>query len=175
MKSFELQPHLSGDLVQIRPMKKEEFEPLYAVASDPLIWELHPEKERYRRDIFQKYFDGAIQSAGAVVIEDKNGNIIGASRYYDCNFHQSQITIGYTFLGRKYWGGQFNLEVKKLMLNHAFKFVDRVIFEIGEKNLRSRRAIEKIGAKMIQGKSFGKGDQVIYQMTREEFQRNLHV
>jgi len=167
--NFELQPNLPGNLVQIRPLKKEDFEPLYAVASDPLIWELHPEKERYRRDVFQKYFDGAIQSAGAVVIEDKNGNIIGASRYYDYNFHQSQVTIGYTFLGRKYWGGQFNREVKKLMLNHAFRFVDRVVFEIGEKNLRSRRAIEKIGAKMIQSEHLGKANQVVYQITREEF------
>ena len=166
---LKIQAILQSDLVRIRPMQADEFESLFAVASDPLIWELHPQSDRYKREVFLKYFESAIQSGGALVIEDtKDNSIIGASRYYDHIEEKSSIVIGYSFLVRKYWGGTYNREVKKLMLQHAFMFVENVNFEIGENNLRSRRAIEKIGAKLIDQKKLDATNHLIYQIKKTE-------
>jgi N-acetyltransferase len=148
-RSFELQPTLIGDLLELRPLRAEHFNELFAAASDPLIWEQHPESDRYKREIFQRYFDGAIESKGAFAIVDrKSGRVIGSSRYCHLNLSESEVEIGWTFMERAYWGGDYNRELKQLMLDHAFKFVERVVFVVGETNLRSQKALEKIGAKL---------------------------
>lgn len=149
--TFDLQPTLTGELVQLRPLRPEDFEPLLAAASDPLIWEGHPEPTRYRRDVFRKFFDSGIASGGAFAVIDRNtGHIIGSSRYHDFKpGPPSEIEIGFTFLERAYWGGRYNAEMKRMMLDHAFRFVDRVVFTVGENNLRSRKALEKIGARLV--------------------------
>jgi RimJ/RimL family protein N-acetyltransferase len=140
-----LQPILSGQLVRLRPLAPDDFEPLYQAASDPLIWEQHPQNTRYQRAVFAQYFAAALKSQGALlVLERATGRVIGCSRYYDRQARQ--ITIGYTFLIRACWGGRYNGEMKKLMLDHAFRQFDRVLFEIGEHNLRSQTAIERLGA-----------------------------
>lgn len=147
---FELQPTLTGSLIHVRPLVKSDLEQLYQVASDPLIWEQHPQKDRFREKIFHDFFEQALNSRGALVIaKAESMQIIGSSRYYDFDESESCIVIGYTFLGREYWGGDFNKELKRLMLNHAFQFVDRVHFHIGECNVRSQRAIERIGAHLV--------------------------
>jgi RimJ/RimL family protein N-acetyltransferase len=100
--------------------------------------------------VFQGFFDGALRSKGALVVVDRrDGRMIGSSRYHDLKIEESQVEIGYTFLTRKYWGGSFNRELKTLMLDHAFRFVDVVVFVVGEANVRSRRAMEKIGGELI--------------------------
>ncbi len=147
---FDLQPTLVGKLIEARPLRQEDFTALHQAASDPLIWEQHPEPTRYQREAFQRYFDSGMASKGAlVVIERKTGRIIGSSRYHDLKPEESQVEIGYTFLERSYWGGDYNGELKRLMLDHAFRFVERVVFVIGENNLRSQKAIQKIGAKFL--------------------------
>jgi len=147
--SFDLQPNdLKNEFVHLIPLKQEDFERLYEVASDPLIWEQHPNKNRYQRKEFENYFKGAMESGGAFLITDANtGKPIGSSRYYDFNEDEKKIEIGYTFLARDHWGTTYNRAVKKLMLDHAFKYVDHVIFHIGAENIRSQKAIEKLGAK----------------------------
>jgi len=146
----ELQPTLENDIVKLVPLTEEDFEILYQVASDPLIWEQHPDRYRYKRDVFEKFFKSAMESHGAFLILDQNSDeVIGGSRYYDFDEEKKSIAIGYTFLARKCWGTIYNKAMKTLMLDHAFKFVDTVIFHIGAKNIRSQRAIEKLGAKKI--------------------------
>jgi len=116
-------------------------------ASDPLIWEQHPESDRYKEEVFKVFFREALESGGAFVVIDKqNQQIIGSTRYYGYDLEKSEIEIGWTFLTRKYWGGRYNREMKQLMLAHAFRFVENVVFFVGEKNLRSQKAMEKIGA-----------------------------
>ncbi|HWC15861.1 MAG TPA: GNAT family N-acetyltransferase, partial [Terriglobales bacterium] len=128
----------------------QDFDALFQAASDPLIWEQHPEPDRYKREIFQRYFDSGIASGGAVVVIDrKSGRVIGSSRYHDFKPEASEIEIGFTFLEREFWGGAYNGELKSLMLDHAFRFVDRVVFVVGENNLRSQKALEKIGARFL--------------------------
>ena len=147
---LDLQPTLTGHLLALRPLHTGDFEALYAAASDPLVWEQHPEPLRYRRDVFQKFFDGAIRSRGAFVVTDLvSGRVIGSSRYYDYSAVRHEVTVGYTFLARAYWGGSYNREVKRLMLDHAFQHVERVLFEVGEKNVRSQKALRKIGARQV--------------------------
>jgi N-acetyltransferase len=150
---FDLQPTLRGELIELRPLRPDDFDALFSAASDTLIWEQHPESDRYQRDVFQKYFDGALESKGAfAIIERESGRIIGSSRYCNLDPKESEVEIGWTFLERKFWGGSYNRELKKLMLDHAFQFVDRVLFVVGEKNLRSQKALEKIGARFLKKK-----------------------
>src|SRR5262249_22884838 len=143
---FDLQPTLIGDRLELRPLRREDFDALYAAASDPRIWEQHPESDRYERDVFQRYFDGAIDSGGAFAVIDRlSGRIIGSSRYHGYDAAASEIEIGWTFLERAYWGGAYNREMKRLMVGHALKHVTRVVFLVGLTNMRSQRAMEKIG------------------------------
>ena len=145
--SFDLQPHLKGELIELRPLRPEDWDDLFAVASDPLIWEQHLESDRYREGVFNIFFKEALESSGAfVVIDNKTQQIIGSTRFYGYDPEKSEIEIGWTFLARKYWGGRYNREMKRLMLTHAFKFVENVVFYVGEKNIRSQKAMEKIGA-----------------------------
>lgn len=151
-----LQPTLRGELLLLRPLAKNDFESLYRAACDPLIWELHPDPNRHTRKVFTEYFRSGMESGGAfAIIEKVSGDLIGSSRYYDSLPEEKKISVGYTFLERKFWGGRYNYELKKLMLDHAFRYVDLVDFEIGEKNFRSRRAIEKIGAWLVGSKKPG--------------------
>ncbi|WP_240916526.1 GNAT family N-acetyltransferase [Pedobacter sp. HDW13] len=143
---FDLQPTLENDLIQIVPLKETDFEALYAVASDPLIWEQHPNKDRYQRTVFQNFFKGAIESKGAfIVYEKETGKIVGSSRYYELDEENSSVAVGYTFIGREFWGKGHNRALKTLMLDYAFQFVDKVILHIGASNYRSQKATEKLG------------------------------
>lgn len=147
---FELQPILQNEWVLMRPLKEDDFEDLYKVASDPLIWEQHPSKTRYQRDVFQNYFKGAMESGGAfAVYNSETGELIGSTRFYDYNEENKSVLIGYTFIARHCWGSNYNRSMKTLMLNHAFQIVDKVIFHVGENNTRSRKAMEKIGGILI--------------------------
>jgi RimJ/RimL family protein N-acetyltransferase len=150
MTPFNLQPVLKSELLILKPLKSEDFDELYAVASDPLIWEQHPASDRYKREVFKEYFNGAMECKGAFAILDaKTGKIIGSSRYQGANVERSDVIIGFTFLARDYWGGPYNRNLKTLMLEHAFKFVDSVLFHVGENNYRSQMAMEKIGGVKI--------------------------
>jgi RimJ/RimL family protein N-acetyltransferase len=145
---FELQPTLRGDCLELRPLTRDDFDALLEAAGDPIIWEQHPEPDRYRRDTFQRYFEGAIESGGAFAVVDRaTARIIGSSRYCNLKPAESEVEIGWTFLERAFWGGTYNREMKRLMIEHALRFVNRVVFVVGEKNLRSRRALQKIGAR----------------------------
>ena len=146
---FELQPTIENDLVKIQPLKPTDFELLYKIASDPLIWEQHPNKDRYQREVFQTFFKGAIESGGAFLVFNNKGEPIGSSRFYEFDKNASSILIGYTFIAKDHWGREYNKALKSVMLKHAFKFVDTVFFHIGSTNIRSQKAIEKLGAKKM--------------------------
>lgn len=168
---FELQPTLLGELLELRPLRPEDFADLYAVASDPLIWEQHPNSDRYQEDVFREFFRGALESGGAfIVIDRSDGRVIGSSRYHRYLPEKSEIEIGWTFLARSHWGGVYNGEMKRLMLQHAFRFVDSVIFRIGPQNMRSRRAVEKVGGVYVGSETDASGtERVVYRITASAF------
>ncbi len=145
--SFDLQPRLKGEFIELRPLTPEDWDDLFTIASDPFIWEQHPESDRYKENVFKVFFKEALDSGGAfVVIDNKTQQIIGSTRFYGYDSEKSEIEIGWTFLARKYWGGRYNREMKQLMLAHAFNFVESVVFFVDENNIRSQKATEKIGA-----------------------------
>jgi RimJ/RimL family protein N-acetyltransferase len=145
-----LQPTLKGELLELRPLQRDDFDALYSSAADPLIWEQHPEPDRYKREVFQGFFERALESKGAfAIIERKTGRIIGSSRFYGYDAERREVFVGYTFLERAFWGGHYNRELKQLMLDHAFGFVDHVLFHVGENNLRSQKALQKLGATVL--------------------------
>ena len=169
--SFDLQPALKGALLELRPLRPEDWSDLYAVASDPLIWEQHPVSDRYKEDVFRGYFREAMESGGAMIaIDAKDGRVIGASRYQGYDEANSEIEIGWTFLARPHWGGAYNKEMKQLMLRHAFRFVKNVVFLVGPRNMRSQRAMEKIGGVRAGSRRDAHGkENVVFRITASTF------
>lgn len=148
--NFSIQPQLSNERIVLLPLKETDFEELYAVASDPDIWEQHPNKDRWKMEVFRNFFDGAVKSGGAFKIVDQiSGEVIGSTRFYDYDEKENSIFIGYTFYGTAYWGTGINLSVKQIMLDYIFQFVSKVQFHIGAENKRSQIAIGRIGAVKI--------------------------
>ena len=143
---FDFQPTVISDLIHVRPLQAADFDNLYAVAADPVLWEQHPQQNRHQENVFRRFFLDALASGGALAVVDvRDGRLIGSSRYHGYDAERSEIEIGWTFLARSHWGGAYNKELKRLMLRHAFASVGTVVFLIGPTNLRSQRAVEKIG------------------------------
>jgi N-acetyltransferase len=158
-----LQPRLRSELLEVRPLRADDFDELFALASDPLVWEQHPDRDRWREEVFRRYFDEQLASGGGMAVVDRaTGAVIGSSRYHDYDAARSEVEIGWTFLGRAYWGGATNGELKRLMLDHAFAAVDCVVFCIGHDNVRSQRAVEKLGA----GRVGERRGMVMYELRR---------
>lgn len=148
----ERQPTLEGELVVLRPSTPQDWDALFAVASDPLVWEVHPAHDRWQEPVFRAYFDSGIASGGALTILDRaTGCVIGSSRFDNWDAAADEIEIGWTYLSRAYWGGAYNREIKRLMLDHIHGYVGTAVFTVGEGNIRSRKAMEKIGGKLRPG------------------------
>lgn len=142
--------NLQDNIVKLVPLQEADFDDLFKVASDPLIWEQHPTSDRYKPEVFKLYFDGAIKGQAAFkIIDIPTNEIIGSSRFYDFNPDKRSIAIGYTFLAKKFWGGIYNKAAKKLLMDYAFQFVDNIYFHIGSTNFRSQKAMTKIGATKV--------------------------
>lgn len=147
---MDLQPTLENDLVHIRPLKIADIVSLYEVSKDPKIWEQHPCK-RYLRPEFEKFFEESIASKGALTILDKRTNaIIGSSRYKKFDGFPDVVEIGWTFISRQFWGGKYNTTIKNLMIEHAFHFVNNIVLYVDKNNIRSQKAVKKIGGKIIE-------------------------
>ncbi len=174
MRPIDRQPTLVGDLLELRPLTADDYSALYRVASDPLIWEQHPERHRHEEPTFRVFFEDALGSGGALVAIDRaTGRIIGSSRFHGYDADGSVIEIGWSFLAREYWGGRYNGEMKRLMLEHAFQSVERVIFVIGPENRRSQRAVEKIGGMRVGMTTDALGqERIVYELTAARYTRN---
>ena len=148
---INIQPQLENDLVILEPLNQNDFENLYAAAADPKVWEQHPNKNRYKRDVFQTFFDGAIESKGAFKIIFKETNqVIGSSRFYDYDENDASIIVGYTFYSTDSWGKGINPSVKKLMFDYIFQFVDKIYLHVGANNIRSQIAVQRLDCTKIQ-------------------------
>ncbi len=176
---FDLQPTLVGPRVTVRPIRESDWEGMFRAAADPRVWELHPVSDRYTAPVFREFFDGALASGSAFAfVDNRSGAIMGSSRYHGLDPAAGEVEIGWTFMGVDYWGGSYNLEVKTLMLEHAFRFVDTVVFWVGETNFRSQRAMGKIGGvqrntlnpRVLNGVSY---PHLVYAITRDAFAARL--
>jgi RimJ/RimL family protein N-acetyltransferase len=176
--NLDIQPiHLKNEVVHLVPLQESDFDRLYKVASDPLVWEQHPNPNRYQKDVFRTYFEGAILSKGAfIVLNSQTNEVVGCSRFYDFNAGTNSIKIGYTFIGRKFWGQHFNKNMKSLMINHAFEKLENILFDIGANNIRSQIAISKIGAIKIDEQEivyYGEDSKLnfVYQISKNQILR----
>jgi N-acetyltransferase len=146
--NFSIQTQLENEKIALCPLQETDFEDLYEVASNPKIWEQHPNKDRWKKEVFKTFFEGALQSKGAFKIIDKiTGKILGSTRFYDYFPKENTILIGYTFYATECWGKGINLEVKKIMLDYIFQYVSKVNFHIGAENIRSQIAISRLGVR----------------------------
>ncbi len=172
---FSIQSRLKTENVKLVPLQTDDFEQLFVVASDPLVWEQHPNKDRYKREVFENFFQGAMESGGAFkIIEQNTGEVAGSTRFYDYNAEDNSIFIGYTFYGTKFWGSKLNPQVKKLMLDYIFQYVDKVNFHVGKDNIRSQKAMEKLGARKVDEVNvayFGEPEKlnVVFEIRKEDY------
>jgi RimJ/RimL family protein N-acetyltransferase len=169
---FDPQPTLVGPLVTLRPLAPADHDRLFTVAADPLIWEQHPDKTRSQPAGFRAFFRQALDSGGALLaMETASGQVIGSSRFHGCNEAADEVEIGWTFLARSHWGGGYNREMKRLMLEHAFRYVGRVVFLIDPANHRSQRAVQKLGAVRAGLRADGSGrPSYLFQIAAAEWQ-----
>ena len=165
--AFDYQPTLKDALVELRPLQATDYDALYVVAADPLIWEQHPDKTRSQPPGFQAFFQQALASGGALLATDaESRRVIGSSRFHGYDQSQDEVEIGWTFLARSHWGGRYNGAIKQLMLDHAFRFVRRVVFVIDPSNHRSQRAVEKLGGVRVGARRDASGrDCYLFQIT----------
>ena len=156
MTTFNLQPEvLENDIIKLIPLQENHLAELHEAASDSLIWEQYPIKDRYKMEVFKPFFEGAINSKGAFLVLDKATNeVMGTTRFYDYNPEKSSVAIGFTFISRKFWGGPYNKALKKLMIHYAFESLNSVIFHVAEQNIRSQKAVLKLGAEKINEVTF---------------------
>jgi len=172
---FSIQSRLKTENVKLVPLQTDDFEQLFAVASDPLVWEQHPNKDRYKREVFENFFQGAMESGGAFkIVKQNTGELAGSTRFYDYNAEDNSIFIGYTFYGTKFWGSKLNPQVKKLMLDYIFQYVDKVNFHVGKDNIRSQKAMEKLGARKVDEVNvayFGEPEKlnVVFEIRKEDY------
>ena len=167
---------LETERLVLRPLTETDREALHAIASDPAVWEQHPIHDRWRREVFDAFFDEGLASGGALAVCDRRDErMLGMTRFDRFDPDEGGVVeIGWTFLAPRYWGKGANREVKRLMLAHALESVERVDFRVGEANWRSRIALEKIGAQQTRRTELSKHEgkrvlHVIYAITREDF------
>ena len=168
---FDAQPVLTGALLVLRPLREADYDALYDVARDPLIWEQHPARDRYQPDVFREFFRHAKESGGALIaLDPATKRVIGSSRFHAYDEGRRDVEIGWTFLARSHWGGRYNGEMKRLMLEHAFRSVDTVLFLVGPTNIRSQRAVERLGAVRAGMRNDPHGrESVVYALTPEAY------
>lgn len=175
---MDRQPVLDGERLWLRPLRRGDWQALWAIAQDREIWAMHPAHDRWQEPVFREFFDDALAQGGALVVVDKaSGALIGSSRFQNHDpAGEGQVEIGWSFLDRPYWGLGYNAEFKKLMLEHAFHFVERVVFSVGFDNRISRRAMANIGGQLTgevhrRERSGVMTDHVIFEITRAQFAR----
>lgn len=174
---LDRQPVLEGEHVLLRPLRADDWDALFAVAADPLVWEQHPAHDRWQEPVFRAFFADALANRGALVAIDRtSGAVIGSTRFEGLvEDGGGSVEIGWTFLARSHWGGRYNHEIKRLMLAHALASVAEVRFLVGATNTRSRRALERIGARLTDRREerIMAGGEVIphltYVITRPDF------
>ena len=153
MPAFDTQPSLVDDRVRLRPLREADRPAVRAAAADPLTWQQHNDTGRYGPS-FERYFEDNLASGGGLAIEDaRSGEVIGLTRLQLLTGVDDAVEVGWTFLRRDRWGTGDNRSAKRLLVDYAATHGRRVLLFIYEHNLRSRRAAEKLGGRLV-----GEGD-----------------
>jgi N-acetyltransferase len=145
---------LKGKFVYLQPLTTSDIPELRTIAKDDRIWEFT--KTLMVNDTYDLQFADYInvplnpanaETIKAFVIHDSTKRIIGMTRYYDIDEKNKRLNIGYTWYIPEVWGKVHNKECKLLLLTYAFEQLEfnRVGFEVAHQNIRSQKAVEKIG------------------------------
>jgi RimJ/RimL family protein N-acetyltransferase len=143
---FDPKPALHGDGLNVHPLQEGDRDALALAASDPQIWAGHPASNRHESAVFNPYFDMLFYSGAALIVRDEGNQVVGCSVYYTDTNAPSRLSIGFTFLVRKHWGGETNRKLKRLMLGHIFERASEAWFHIAPTNYRSQVATTRLGA-----------------------------
>lgn len=143
---------LTGQTVELRSISKDHFTELEAVAKNKKIWEFYP-FDGSDSNTFAHIFNGAIierekgNQFPFVIFHQQQNKIIGSTRFLDIQEKHKKLEIGSTWLHPDYWATAINPECKLLLLQYCFENLHavRVQLKTDENNIRSRKAIEKIG------------------------------
>jgi RimJ/RimL family protein N-acetyltransferase len=174
---MDRQPVLEGERLLLRPLREDDWDALFGVARDPTIWAIHPVPTRWQEPVFRTMFEELLAEGGTLVVVDKaEDRMVGSSTFRPLEAAPDGIEIGWTFLATSHWGGSYNAEMKRLMIEYALRHVERAVFRVGHANLRSRRAMEKIGGRLTEVTEMvdtpaGPVLYVHYEITRENFER----
>ena len=145
--------NLKGNIVHLAPLEKEHFEELYLAASDKKLWEFVPLDCSVLETFNQAYSFALTEREKGnqypfVIIENSSNKIIGSTRLFDLFPDDKKLEIGWTWIESQFWGTKVNFECKLLLLKFCFEElkVRRVQIKTDERNIRSQKAIKKIGA-----------------------------
>jgi RimJ/RimL family protein N-acetyltransferase len=173
---MDRRPVLETDRLVLRPLLESDWAELFAIASDPAIWAVHPSHDRWREPVFRAFFDEGMERGGALAVTLKDGGaIIGSSQFDRPELEApGEIEIGWSFLAKPFWGKGYNGEFKRAMIAQALTHYERVIFQVGADNVVSRKAMANIGGVLTdRTRSYERAgvmvEHVIYEITRESF------
>ena len=145
---------LEDELIRLEPITLEHIQQMLPLSSDSDVWRWYTEDLTHPEDLkkwMMKLLDasrGGSQMTYAVLSKSTN-EVVGSSSYGHIDWEEHCIEIGWTWLAKKYIGTGINKHMKFLMLQHAFSTmqIERLELRTDEDNIRSRKAMEKIGAK----------------------------
>ena len=142
-----------GPTVQLQPLKEDHFEELVNLGNDKAIWQHIPVAMNTQFDRLQALISGMVEKGKGTqfpfaILHKASGRLIGSTRFMDMHQQHLKLEIGWTWLHPDHWGTRANPECKLLLLSHCFEVLKtrRVHLKTDEHNIRSRKAIAKIGA-----------------------------
>jgi RimJ/RimL family protein N-acetyltransferase len=146
---------LTGETVKLIPLEKEHFEKLFIAASDKKLWQFTP-LDCSKQDTFNSVYNFAIAEREKgnqypfVIYHKATNEVIGSTRLFEIFPNDKKLEIGWTWIIAKYWATEVNFECKLLLLTYCFEVLKtrRVQLKTDAVNLRSRKAIEKIGGQL---------------------------
>lgn len=139
--------------VTLRPMQESDNEPLWRITKPKTFTHMLNQLNTYEE--FEKWMNAGLSQMTTsdativyTVIDSEMNEVMGSTRMYNMDFVNKSCEIGSTFYGEKYQRTHVNTTTKFLLLSYAFETLDliRVQFKTDADNLRSQKAIERIGA-----------------------------
>lgn len=149
---MDFTPTLENDFVKLSPITMDNFHELTQVASQEKLVQYSPSDIESHKTL-KKYISTALEqqqmktSIPFIIFDKKSQSYAGSTRYMNINSKNKVLEIGSTWIGREFQGKGLNTQMKFLMLNHAFNEMgfEKIEFRIDERNLCSRKAVEKLG------------------------------
>lgn len=150
---IDFRPTLENEFVILSPLTLENYGKLLDVASQEKLVQYSPSDietpHALRNYVISAMEQSERKNSITFIVFDKVKQLFaGSTRYMNINWKNKVLEIGSTWIGREFQGSGLNTHMKYLMINHAFDIMEfeKIEFRIDERNMRSRKAVEKLGA-----------------------------